>query len=234
MAGPPVTYQMPPSAQGSAVAAEAWARTLPPAARAAMEAQMRALVATLAPARKADLVRYLVANRIDVPPELMAGTGIHGLGVFHGPHLAPGLGPNAGLIGPRGGMGQWAAIASGLIQAAASVGAQVITAKTAAKGATAAAAADAATQQQIAQMNDQAAIQAQQIISSATVDAAKQAAGATKAGQQVHATELPTLVKWGTVTVLGVAVIGFGFWAMSRRPRASAPAASPAPSGGVG
>jgi hypothetical protein len=202
----PVTYVPPPFALRSAQAAEAWERSLPISAQLALKANVVPWIQKQPPAQRHRMARYLVANGIAVPPELNLD----------------GLGP---------GMGQWGALLSAGISAAASTAAQIYTAKQAGKLSASEASQSNATQAQIAQIQNQAAVAAAAITSGATVQAAQQAAGAdvsiAKVKGATTTTDMPLIMKWGAVAVVGIAAIGFLAWMMKSK-RTSSPSAAPA------
>lgn len=202
-----VTYLPPPFALRSAQAAEAWEQSLPVSAQAALKKDMVAYVQRQPPAQRLRMARYLVANGIKVPEEL-----------------------NVVGLGRLGHVGQWGALLSAGISAAASAGAQIYTAKEAGKNTAAEASQQDQTAAQIAQINAAAAIAAANVTAGATVSAAQQAAGAdvsiSKTTNAAHVSEIPTIAKWGAVAVVGIAAVGFIIWKMRSSPKA-APAPAP-------
>jgi hypothetical protein len=186
---PSITYLPPPMALRSAQAAEAWEQSLPIPAQLALKKSVSAWAQRQPPAQRMRMARYLVSNGIAVPAELNVD-----------------------------GLGQWGALLSAGISAAASSAVQLYTAKQAGKLSSSEASQSNATAAQIATIQNQAAVEAATITSGATVQAAQQAAGAdvtiAKVKGATSTAEMPTIMKWGAVAAVGIAAVGILIWVM--------------------
>lgn len=191
-------------------AAEAWFDSLPGPARATLAARLTQIVQNAPPTFQLALKRYIASTgHVNVVP-----MGVDGMGFWHTVSVRGTATPGSQVAG---GLGQWGALISGVISAAASTGVSLYTAReqnSLAKDLQANALQNDATIQS-------AALAAQKETQLALIAAQMQAAqiaGAASVGRaSVYAPVLASSMKWVGLAVVAVALVGGGVWAVRRK-----------------
>ncbi len=187
--------------------AEAWFESLPPAARANLEARLTQIVRRMPAAMQLALQRYIVSTGHANP----IPSGVDGMGHFHTTSV------RTSRSNAVAGLGQWGAIISGVIGAAAQTGASLYTAheqKDLAKDLQS----NALANDRVIQEAALAAQKETQLALIAAQAQAAQIAGAASIGRaNAYAPVIASSMKWIGIAVAAAALVGGGVWAVRRK-----------------
>lgn len=190
--------------------AESWYESLPPAARAGLAERLTLIVRSMPPVAQLALRRYVVKTGHQPPISI----GVDGLGHYHTVEVCG----SKYVTGPQiDGLGQWGAIISGVIGAAAQTGTQVYLAHEQKDLQKDLQSASLANDRQIQEALAAANKETQLAMIAAQTEAAQIAGAASVGRAQQYAPVLASSMKWVGIAVAAVALVGGGIYFTRRK-----------------